>query len=169
MAMQQEERPHALSSIFLVQLADEAAAKVDQRIVFGRGLVGVGQSSWGPVLKVGVAIPLGRNWIVDAAYTRYDIHTTAIDPSAWKPAEPYAERYPPAQYAVKPVETSTRPYSPLSTIYPRFWLPWFGYSKDSGTLYGFLTFGQDAVERHSYTVIGLYGPQHGNGNKDDAE
>jgi hypothetical protein len=32
-----------------------------------------------------------------------------------------------------------KPYSPLSTIYPHFWLPWFGYSYESGTLGGFFT------------------------------
>ncbi len=34
-------------------------------------------SSWGPVLKVGIGFPLGRTWVIDAAYSRYSIHTTA--------------------------------------------------------------------------------------------
>ena len=59
------------------------------------------------------------------------------------------------------VETSSRPYSPLSTIYPRFWLPWFGYSYESGTMVGAFTFGQDAVQRHLYTATLLYGPKNG--------
>ena len=35
------------------------------------------KSSWGPVLKVGIAWPIGSNWVVDAAYSRYGIKTTA--------------------------------------------------------------------------------------------
>lgn len=34
-------------------------------------------SSWGHVLKVGVGIPLGGNWILDATYSRYGIRTKA--------------------------------------------------------------------------------------------
>lgn len=35
------------------------------------------KSSWGPVWKFGVELPLGRDWVVDAAYSRYGIRTTA--------------------------------------------------------------------------------------------
>jgi outer membrane protein len=35
------------------------------------------KSSWGYVVKFGVAFPIGRNWVVDASYSRYDISTTA--------------------------------------------------------------------------------------------
>jgi len=91
----------------------------------------------------------------------YDIHTMILDPAAWKPAEPYVDRYPSVQYAESPVETSSYPYSPASTIYPRFWLPWFGYSYESGTMVGAFTFGQDAVQRHQYTATLLYGPKNG--------
>lgn len=35
------------------------------------------KSSWGPVWKVGVGVPLGQNWVLDAAYSRYGIRTTA--------------------------------------------------------------------------------------------
>jgi outer membrane protein len=35
------------------------------------------ESSWGHVLKVGMAFPLGRNWVIDGAYCRYGIRTTA--------------------------------------------------------------------------------------------
>ncbi len=61
----------------------------------------------------------------------------------------------------RPFETATKPYNPLPTLAPRFWLPWFGYSYESGTLGGFFTFGQDAVQRHAYVVSGLYGPKDG--------
>ena len=35
------------------------------------------KSSWGHVLKIGMAFPLDRNWVLDAAYSRYGISTTA--------------------------------------------------------------------------------------------
>lgn len=35
------------------------------------------KSSWGHVLKIGIGFPLGRNWVIDAAYSRYGISTTA--------------------------------------------------------------------------------------------
>lgn len=35
------------------------------------------KNSWGHVVKIGVGFPLGRNWILDAAYSRYGIRTTA--------------------------------------------------------------------------------------------
>lgn len=90
----------------------------------------------------------------------YDIHTLSIDRASWKPAEPYRDPYPTVTYEEKPVEISTRPYSPLSTIYPRFWLPWFGYSQESGALFGAFTFGQDVVQRHLYYLSALYGPKN---------
>ena len=91
----------------------------------------------------------------------YDIHAMRSDPSAWKSAAPYEDRYPQVQYAEVSVPTSTRPYSPLSTIYPRFWIPWFGYSYESGTLVGAFTFGQDVAERQRYIATVLYGPKNG--------
>ncbi|MGE5809012.1 MAG: BamA/TamA family outer membrane protein [Nitrospirota bacterium] len=89
----------------------------------------------------------------------YDIHQMGIDAASWTPVEPYENPYPATAYADKPVEMKTRPYNPLPTLLPRFWIPWFGYSGESRTLYGFLTAGQDAVERHAYLVSGLYSPQ----------
>ena len=52
----------------------------------------------------------------------FDIHTLPVEPASWRPAGPYAERYPVMQYDEKPVESSPRPYSPWSTLPPRFWL-----------------------------------------------
>ena len=91
----------------------------------------------------------------------HDIHTLVVDPSQWRVAAAYRDPYPRVEYADVPVDASTRPYSPLSTIYPRFWLPWFGYSSPSGVLVGGLTFGMDAVQRHQYFATGLYGPKNG--------
>ncbi len=89
----------------------------------------------------------------------YDVHAMNADRSSWKAAEPYRTVYPAEPYEAKAVETSTRPYSPLPTLAPRYWLPWFGYSYESGALAGFLTSGQDVVQHHQYFATGLYGPK----------
>lgn len=91
----------------------------------------------------------------------YDIHRMELEPGSWKQAEPYQERYPDIKFDERPVPMTTQAYSPLSTIYPRFWLPWFGYSKQSGLLFGAFTLGQDVVQRHQYYLTGLYGPKEG--------
>jgi WD40-like Beta Propeller Repeat/Omp85 superfamily domain len=90
----------------------------------------------------------------------YDLNMLPTDPAAWKPAPPYEDRYPVISYNDRPVETKTSSYNPLPTLVPRFWLPWFGYSQESGLLGGFLTAGQDVVEHHSYLFTGLYGPRN---------
>ncbi len=89
----------------------------------------------------------------------YDIHLRPADSASWKSAEPCQDRYPAVTYAEKPVEMKTSSYNPLPTLVPRFWIPWYGFSEESRDLFGFLTFGQDAVERHSYALAGLYSPK----------
>lgn len=98
--------------------------------------------------------------IVFANYSSlgYDIHVMENRPGAWKATGEYHDPYTAISYADKAVETEQRPYNPWSALYPRFWLPYAGYSPYSGTLGGFITFGADAVERHSYLLSALYGP-----------
>jgi Tol biopolymer transport system component len=91
----------------------------------------------------------------------YDIHTLAVDPAAWQPAQPFEDTLPASAAPIEPVEGESRPYSPYSTIYPRFWLPWFGYSHESGVLGGAFTLGQDVIQRHQYIATLLYGPKNG--------
>ncbi len=91
----------------------------------------------------------------------FDIHSIANDRVSWKPAEAYQDPYPAVRYEERKFEASTKPYSPLPTLAPTFWIPWYGYSYESGALGGFITFGGDAVERHQYVVSGLYGPKTG--------
>ena len=43
----------------------------------GTGSTAKLKSSWGYVVKIGIGFPLSRNWVIDAAYTRYGIRTTA--------------------------------------------------------------------------------------------
>ena len=102
----------------------------------------------------------GGSAIAFANYTSrgFDIHVMDNQPAAWKAAESYRDPYPAMQYGEQPVIAEESPYNPLPTLYPRLWLPNFGYSAYSGTLGGLFTFGADAVERHSYTLSALYGP-----------
>lgn len=91
----------------------------------------------------------------------YDIHTLTLDPSAERAAVPAPERYPAANPDEPAVETAIRPYSPLSTIYPRFWLPTVGVSGESGTMIGAFTLHEDASQRHRYLASVYYGPSSG--------
>lgn len=88
----------------------------------------------------------------------YDIHVLENSPAAWKAIGDYRDPYPAMSYADNPVETGQSSYNPLPTLSPRLWLPYSGYSEYSGTLGGLLTFGSDAVQRHSYILSALYGP-----------
>lgn len=88
----------------------------------------------------------------------YDIHVLENKPATWKAVGEYRDPYPAASYLDKEVVTEQSSYNPLATLYPHFWLPYPGYSEYSGTLGGFITFGSDAVQRHSYILSALYGP-----------
>ena len=48
-----------------------------------------------------------------------------------------------------------RPYSPWTSLLPRYWLPVFESTTDDGTSFGALTNGYDIIGRHSYTVEAL--------------
>lgn len=54
-----------------------------------------------------------------------------------------------------------RPYSPLDTVLPRLWIPWVAATAESGTLGGFVTGGQDVLQRHRWLLSALYGPESG--------
>lgn len=88
----------------------------------------------------------------------FDIHTMAADDGAARPASPYEDQYPTPTYDTRPVEAESRPYSPLSTIYPRFWMPTYGTNPASGAMVGAFTFHEDAVQRHRYLASVYYGP-----------
>lgn len=88
----------------------------------------------------------------------YDIHFLENKPATWKTIGDYRDPYPTMSYTDKEVIAEQSSYNPLPTLYPRFWLPYLGYSEYSGTLGGFITFGSDAVQRHSYMLSALYGP-----------
>jgi hypothetical protein len=104
--------------------------------------------------------PDGRT-LAFASYSSagYDIHALALDPAGWRTAAPAVATAPAATYDERPVEAAARPYSPLSTSYPRFWMPVIGTSPASGTMYGAFTFNEDAVQRHRYLASVYYGPK----------
>ena len=87
----------------------------------------------------------------------YDIHFLENKPSTWSVGN-FRDPYPEVSYIDKEVNTEQSVYNPLPTLTPRFWLPYMGYSPYSGSLGGFITFGSDAVQRHSYIFSALYGP-----------
>jgi sugar lactone lactonase YvrE len=89
----------------------------------------------------------------------FDIRMRPADSASWREVLPYTDPYPVVTYADNPVETQKSGYNPLPTLLPRFWLPWFGYSSESSALFGFLTMGQDAIQRHSYSLSALYSPK----------
>ncbi|MDD5773680.1 MAG: hypothetical protein PHX78_09485 [bacterium] len=91
----------------------------------------------------------------------FDIHLMPLDPASWKPAEPYNDPYPKRESKDTPVEIKTKKYSSAGTILPRFWLPWFGYNKESGTFFGAMTTGRDVIDIHKYSIIASYGPKKG--------
>jgi hypothetical protein len=88
----------------------------------------------------------------------YDIHVLENKPPTWKAVGEYRNPYPAMSYTDKEVVTEQSSYNPLPTLYPRFWLPNMGSSAYSGNLGGLMTFGSDAVQRHSYYLSALYGP-----------
>ncbi len=106
--------------------------------------------------------PDGKKIIFTSYSSRgYDIHSMENDVSLWRPADAYQNPYPKIQYEEKEIKVASRPYSAIPTLLPRFWLPWFGYSHESGVLVGGLTYAQDAAQRHQYYLTGLYGPKNG--------
>lgn len=85
----------------------------------------------------------------------FDIYTLDFDPTkGWETAtliEPFTR----ASSTEEPLGES-RPYSPWTTVLPRFWLPIADYSTQNGTSLMALTAGADIVARHLYLLAGLY-------------
>jgi len=90
----------------------------------------------------------------------YDIHIMENDPATWKAAARYHDPYPVMRYDDKEVVFEQSSYNALPTLYPRFWIPYPGYSPYSGAMGGLITFGADAIQRHSYLFTASYGPKN---------
>jgi Tol biopolymer transport system component len=51
-----------------------------------------------------------------------------------------------------------RPYSPLRSLRPRYWIPTLESRANTGAFYGALTSGEDLVGRHAYALAAAYQP-----------
>ncbi|BAS28647.1 TolB family protein [Limnochorda pilosa] len=110
----------------------------------------------------------------------YRLSRLPYDPSRWQPVDPAAPRVavslspaalssdPTGDASARPasraasaagaesVQGEVRPYSPWSSLRPRFWLPLMGMD-EAGPQPGALTFGYDAYQEHAYTLMAGYG------------
>ena len=93
----------------------------------------------------------------------FNLATIPFDPEHWtpRPAEPVSPEPPAAGPVPAPVATSPPSrYSPLSTLLPRFWIPFLSFStadrEIAGIRIGAITGSQDAVGRHLYILNPFY-------------
>ncbi|HSM93089.1 MAG TPA: BamA/TamA family outer membrane protein [Anaeromyxobacteraceae bacterium] len=101
--------------------------------------------------------PDGRT-LAFVGYSRagYDLASVPLDSSAWIDPTPASPAPTPAAPAEESPPIAPRPYSPLSTVYPHWWLPLVG-SDAVGTTWGLITGGTDVLGRHAWTLQGWYG------------
>lgn len=105
------------------------------------------------------------HWIYFSAYHADGFHIERIpyDPASWRAPAPVRER--PRRVAggddVAPDLGPARPYSPLRSLLPRYWLPHLEGDRVTGTFYGVGTSGEDLVGRHTYSVAAGYQPGRG--------
>ncbi|MEX2531700.1 MAG: hypothetical protein WD960_13110 [Gemmatimonadota bacterium] len=98
----------------------------------------------------------------------WDLARTPLDPSGWIEPLPVASRFlrtlgggsaaamgpPPAE-----ITGEDRPWSPLPSLLPRYWLPWIGSPESIGEVevfpyaVGIETAGQDLVGRHAWSFV----------------
>jgi hypothetical protein len=89
----------------------------------------------------------------------HDVALVTLDESRPVPeADPFADRYPPVPAPEPPVAIEPAAVNPLPELLPRFWLPYFAESPESGSLFGLLTAGTDVLQRHTWMLTALYGP-----------
>ncbi len=89
----------------------------------------------------------------------HDIALITLDEARPVPeADPFVDRYPPAPQPEAPVTLEPAAVNPLPELLPRFWLPYVASSDASGTLVGLLTAGTDVLQRHTWMLTALYGP-----------
>ncbi|MBW2731555.1 MAG: PD40 domain-containing protein [Deltaproteobacteria bacterium] len=91
----------------------------------------------------------------------FDLHQMKLDPARFLRASPYINtrrfsRGAPAvvstDFPIEPQNATSRPYSPLRTLYPRSWL--FNVGTDAfGTSVGLEVSGTDVIGRHQYLLI----------------
>jgi len=87
----------------------------------------------------------------------FDIYLTEFAPQKGWEVKPLTEPKNAKSKDLTPVES--RPYSPMDTVLPRFWVPIMDYSTQNGFSLMALTWGTDVLMRHSYTAAALYRAQ----------
>jgi hypothetical protein len=94
--------------------------------------------------------PDGRT-LVYVGYTPdgHDLFSLSLDASSWVPAS--FEAIPSGGAPADPPAATSRSYSPLRTLAPRFWTPTFESDADE-LVVGAATGGYDALGRHAYAV-----------------
>ncbi|HEY2030420.1 MAG TPA: BamA/TamA family outer membrane protein, partial [Myxococcales bacterium] len=97
----------------------------------------------------------------------YDVGRIPFDPSSWRklttPTASAEDERPPVTSEPPEEVYPSRPYNPLPTLRPHFWLP-YAAADAYGTTIGALTQGFDAVDRHEYAASvwwSLYGNEPG--------
>ncbi len=103
----------------------------------------------------------------------WDLARIPLDPARWIDPLPVASRVlrPPAAdvgagHGPPPAEVTRedRPWSPLGSLLPRYWLPWIGASESIGEVevlaptLGIETAGQDLVGRHAWSLLASAAP-----------
>lgn len=120
--------------------------------------------------------PDGR-WLFFSGYHADGFHIERIpfDPATWREAAPVPEALRLETSAAADVDAHAaaahpadevgagaagpaRPYSPLRSMLPRYWLPYLSVSTTTGNFYGAQTSGVDLVGRHAYALQAGYHP-----------
>lgn len=107
--------------------------------------------------------PDGR-WLYFSGYHADGFHIERIpfDPATWREATPVPEE---SRLELPGVDDGgehlvaagpARPYSPLRSLLPRFWIPYLSVSESTGSFFGAQTSGVDLVGRHAYTLQAGY-------------
>lgn len=105
--------------------------------------------------------PDGR-WIYFSAYHAdgFHIERIAYDPAAWRISGAARSRAPQRVDPTPPIMlTPSRAYSPVPSLLPKFWLPYFVGDTVIGQYIGVFSAGEDDVGRHSYFASLEYSPE----------
>ena len=127
-------------NVYALRLADKRLFRVTN-VVFG---------AFEPVLSP----DMSQLALVTYSYRGYDLARMPFDESKLVPVEapPLSEFNRPPPTPAPPDELyPSRPYNPIPTLLPKWWLP-YAASDAGGSTLGLITSGQDAVDRHDYAA-----------------
>ncbi len=86
----------------------------------------------------------------------FDVARLAVDPLATLPLAAPADLRPEAPGHANVAVYPTTSYDGLPTLLPQLWMPAFG-TDTRGNTYGAWVYGNDAIDRHSYTLQAFWG------------